>query len=85
MGKKSNLGDEFKKLRDDLRTLADEIRVKVHLGSMDAKDAWKELEPKIHDFEGKAKKVTDEIGVELKHFGATLKDELHRIRERLES
>lgn len=35
----------------DLQTLRDEIRVKLHLAGMDAKDAWHELEPRLERLE----------------------------------
>ena len=42
-----------------LKTLRDEIRVDIHLASMDAKDKWKELEPVVRDAEKLADDVTD--------------------------
>jgi hypothetical protein len=33
--------------REQLQTLRDEIRVKMHLAEMDAKDRWHRLEPKV--------------------------------------
>jgi hypothetical protein len=33
----------------DLERLADEIRVRMHLASMDAKDAWAKLEPRLEE------------------------------------
>jgi len=33
----------------EIETLAEEIRVKVHLGGMDLKDAWRKLEPRLDD------------------------------------
>ena len=43
----------------ELRTLRDEIRVKLHLAEMDAKTAWKDLEPKIAAFERDAADLKD--------------------------
>jgi hypothetical protein len=42
-----------------LTTLRDEIRVDLHLAGMDAKDKWKELEPKFRDAERIAEEVSD--------------------------
>ncbi|HSD85927.1 MAG TPA: hypothetical protein VLB44_00375 [Kofleriaceae bacterium] len=36
---------------DDLRRIADEIELHIHLGSMDARDRWHELEPKLVELE----------------------------------
>lgn len=44
---------------DELRRIRDEIRVDMHLASMDAKDKWRELEPRVRDVETMAKDITD--------------------------
>ena len=44
----------------ELRKLRDEIRVQVHLGGMDAKKAWDELEPKLADADRMAENATEE-------------------------
>jgi hypothetical protein len=38
---------ELKKSVKLLRTLRDEVRVKLHLAGMEAKEAWKKLEPRV--------------------------------------
>ncbi len=38
---------------DDIRRLADEVRLKLHLAGMEAKAKWEELEPKMMDLETK--------------------------------
>jgi hypothetical protein len=43
----------------ELRKLRDEIRVQIHLGGMDAKKAWDELEPKLADAERMAGNATE--------------------------
>ena len=45
---------------EELGRLRDEIRVQVHLGSMDAKKAWDELEPKIADADRLAENASEE-------------------------
>jgi hypothetical protein len=40
-----------------LKTLRDEIRVDLHLAGMDAKDKWKEMEPKFRE----AEKLVDDV------------------------
>lgn len=67
------LREELEQWRTDLRAIADEVRVKIHLGSLEAKDAWNDLEPKVHEFEQKADKLKTDIGAELKQVGAGLK------------
>lgn len=42
-----------------VRTLRDEIRVKLHLAGMDAKDEWRQLEPQIAEVERAAGELTE--------------------------
>ena len=42
----------------DLQQLRDRIRLKIHLGAMDARDAWKRLEPKLDELEARAENAT---------------------------
>lgn len=44
---------------DDLATLRDEIRLKVHLAGMEIKDEWRKLEPQLLEVEQAAAKVTE--------------------------
>lgn len=32
---------------EQLRTLRDDVRLKLHLAKMDAKDRWRDLEPRV--------------------------------------
>ncbi len=43
---------------DELRRLRDEIRLDLHLASMDAKEKWDEIEPRIRDVETMAKDIS---------------------------
>jgi hypothetical protein len=53
----------------DLRRIADEIELKIHLASMDAHDRWKALQPRLdklgatiaHTRERASKVVTEEL------------------------
>jgi hypothetical protein len=64
----------------ELEQLADEIHVKLHLGSMEAKDSWtRNLEPKLfearqHAREAKdsSKKALDDVLAALKQFSREL-------------
>lgn len=60
------MSDPIKELEKDIRTgldhltqLRDEIRVKLHLAGMDAKDAWTKLEPKVQEAEHLAHDVSE--------------------------
>ena len=50
----SELKNELKKGLSHLQTLRDEVRVRLHLASMDLKDQWNKLEPHLADVEKKA-------------------------------
>lgn len=45
----------------ELRQVADEIRLKIHLASLDAKSAWHDLEKKLELLEEKAGHEGDHI------------------------
>ncbi len=53
------LKKEIQKSLDLMRTLRDEVRVKLHLASMDAKDEWRKLEPHLADVERAASELTE--------------------------
>jgi ElaB/YqjD/DUF883 family membrane-anchored ribosome-binding protein len=67
----------------ELTRMADEIRLKVHLGSMEAKDEWNDVEPKLKQFEKKAEEVVERTGDELKDLGADLKARFKKLKEDL--
>jgi hypothetical protein len=50
---------------DSLITARDEVRVRLHLASLDAKELWDELEAKIVALQGRvgdqAEKITDDV------------------------
>jgi hypothetical protein len=54
----TELKSEFKKSIDLMCTLGDEIRVKLHLAGMDARDQWNELEPRLAEIERAADKFS---------------------------
>jgi hypothetical protein len=89
-GSKSGLLDRTAKAKADLQDmrttlkgLADEIRVQVHLGTMDLKDRWKALEPKLSDAERYVDEVSDSsrvaMGDLVKRF-REMRDHLAQIR-----
>ena len=49
----------IEKMLHHLRQERDELRVKLHLGKLDATDEWHELERKWGELESKAKKLGD--------------------------
>ena len=65
--------------KEDLQRLADQIRLKVHLAGMDAKDVWSRLEPKLFSYERKAEKATDKVADDLARVAKELKRDLRRL------
>ncbi len=47
----TELKQEIQKNLGQLRTLRDEVRVKVHLAGMDVKQEWDKLEPQLAELE----------------------------------
>lgn len=69
--------DEFQKWKDKIQFLADEIRLQSHLASMEAKEAWAKLEPKVAAFESQVDEVSQEA---VENVAKKLKDELERFK-----
>ena len=55
--RKEDLADVWAKLRQE----RDELRVKIHLGTMEAKEEWEELEGKWQHLESRAAEKKDEV------------------------
>ena len=64
-------------LAGDILRVADEIRVRIHLAGMEAKDAWNELEPKLRELEHRAEAATSDVIDELRERMSKL---LERVR-----
>ena len=77
------LKDDLEETKADLQRMADEIRVKLHLAGMDAKDAWEEIQPRITDFEQRFDATADEVSDELKALGGEIKKRLLNIKDKL--
>jgi len=53
------LKEEVKKGLDHLRTLRDEVRVRLHLAGMEARDEWNKLEPHLFEVEQAAHEASE--------------------------
>jgi hypothetical protein len=62
---------------DDVRRIADEIELKIHLAGMDARDRWHALQPRVADVEKKissaGKRVGRAIDREVESIGVALR------------
>lgn len=82
---KKKVKEELEETRKDLQRTADEIRVKLHLAGMDAKDAWNDIQPKLADFERRFDSKAEEVGEELKALGGEIKQRLLNIKSKITS
>ncbi len=74
---------DFSKTRAALRELRDEIKVYAHLATMDLKDEWAKLEPKLAEAEKYADAVSDaavESAKALQKSAIRLRDKLRALR-----
>lgn len=60
-----SFSDDMRKRFDqdlaELKKMRDEIRLKLHLAGMDAKERWQKLEPKVEEIERKLEAGGEEI------------------------
>ena len=54
-----SLRDRIDREAEDLRAAREELRVRLHLGKLDAKELWERLEKKWQQAEGKLKLLGD--------------------------
>jgi hypothetical protein len=83
MHEKRSLREELEERRDELVELAGEIRVKIHLAGMEAKDTWADLKPRVEDYARRVEGITESAAADLKRAGAELKTRLQSLRDRL--
>lgn len=78
---------EFSKRFDELKQLRDELRLKVHLGSMELQREWERLEKKWNEFNRKAELEKTAAGLEkvLIDLGAEFKLAYERLSKALKS
>ena len=83
---RDRLSDEF----EHLRTLRDDLRVRVHLGKAEIRDQWEELEGDWHRAEAKMKAIGESSRESAKDVGEAagllveqLREAYHRLRELL--
>ncbi|PPD46969.1 MAG: hypothetical protein CTY16_08160 [Methylobacter sp.] len=85
-----SLKQEFENLLDNLDSAREEIQLKLHLASMDAKDEFEEAEKTWRQVKNKAIEIADdsietseEYIAKAKIVGEELKDAYQRITKRL--
>jgi len=68
---------ELQKLVQDVTSLADQVQLKLHLGGMDAKDAWQRLEPRVSELKQRVASTSEDLARDLSKSASELKTELH--------
>ena len=66
---------------DDVRRIADEIELKIHLAGMDARDRWRSLQPRIVELEKTISRAGKRAGSVIDHEVDVIADALHRLRD----
>lgn len=82
---KGKVREQFDDVRAEVEKMAGEIRVKMHLAGMDAKDKWREIEPQLHELESRAEKATEKVSHELEGLAKDLRARMRRLRDDLRS
>lgn len=67
----------------EILRIADEIRVRVHLAGMEAKEAWAKIEPKVTAFEHKLARVAGQASDEFDMLAISLHRELKHLKARV--
>ena len=66
------------KLWDEIKRISDELEVKVHLGTMEAKDKWAALKPRVLALQAKmdekATQAGERVVEELNNVGKLIKE-----------
>jgi len=69
---KAELKKDIEQGLGHMRTLRDEVRVRLHLAGMDAKDEWNKLEPALLKVEDAASELTESTRTAVKEAVARL-------------
>jgi len=77
-----DIKEEVDKNIDRLTALRDEVKLKLHLASLEAKTEWDEkLSPKVFEVEQAAKNITESTRSTAQELVAKLEDFLARLRD----
>ncbi len=67
----------------ELRRLADEFELKIHLASMDARDRWQTLKPRLAEVEKKLAQTGERATKVVQDEVAAIGKVLHKLRDDL--
>jgi hypothetical protein len=67
----------------ELRRIADELELKIHLASMDARDRWQTLKPRLAEVEKKLARAGERATNVVQDEVAAIGKALHKLRDDL--
>lgn len=67
----------------EVRRLADELELKIHLASMDARDRWQMLKPRLTELERKLASTGERVAAVLQDEIGAVAKALHTLRDDL--
>lgn len=77
--------ETFRKRFDELKSMRDEMRVRLHLGGMDARNVWDKLGESLEQFEHRASVASGaaagELSQSLEKIASALKDLSTRLEQ----
>jgi hypothetical protein len=66
---------------DEVRRLADELELKIHLAGMDARDRWRALQPRLTEIEKSMSAVGKRAGAAIDREMAAIGAALQQLRD----
>jgi hypothetical protein len=66
---------------DEVRRLADELELKIHLAGMNARDRWRDLQPRIEEIEKSVASAGHRAGVAIERELESIGVALRRLRD----
>ncbi len=76
--------DKAKDTWDDIRRVVDQVQLELHLASMDARDRWEKIQPRLAELEKSvesgAQKAGQAVSEQFATMGASLRELLADIR-----
>ena len=67
----------------DLKTLRDEVRVKIHLAGMDARQTWQDLQPRLRDLDHEIERGGDALTETVQQAATDARDAVRRVWEQI--
>jgi hypothetical protein len=77
------MSDDKNQTIEDLKKLRDELRVKMRLGEMEAKEWWAQVEPKLIELEQAIERGADKAATSANLFIDEMATAFRRMRDRM--